>query len=498
MSNNQKEINSQDEIKNTENSKILLNRKTKRENNNLGELKNDPQILLKNSLKCSICLEYEIFSSKCYKCINCLSYFHIECYNLFNFSEEEADKIKNNNLNNFVCPRCVDEKRFGLNFSISCYLCGEHGGIIKKFRDNQYTHHYCYVFFRNKLHQIKNGKCNFCKIKNIPLLKCEFLGCKEKYHIKCALEKGLIFSLSYMKEKNNEENKKESFNEKIKFLCETHNKNLIDNYAQYITDMIQSMNDKNIKLGNKNNNLINETQNINNVNETIILNKEKNNINYEKIIINNEQKIEINDDKINKEENEKNKSIGSNSDNDDNYGSNNNSMDDSEKTPVNNYFINKTNSENDKNPILSNNIVLSGNNKKNNNNNKGTINVTVIKNNLQENKKNENDYINNNDDDDEDIADINMIIEEDDKNNNDKKSQININLNRNEEEENNIIITNQKEKDKENFESKNENKEKEKYKIPEIKHEPIDLFENFKKMNEDYCFPGSFYKFHSI
>ena len=51
MSNNQKEINSQNEIKNTENSKILLNRKTKRENNNLGELKNDPQILLKNSLK---------------------------------------------------------------------------------------------------------------------------------------------------------------------------------------------------------------------------------------------------------------------------------------------------------------------------------------------------------------------------------------------------------------------------------------------------------------
>ena len=50
-----------------------------------------------------------------------------------------------------------------------------------------------------------------------------------------------------------------------------------------------------------------------------------------------------------------------------------------------------------------------------------------------------------------------------------------------------------KDKEKENIDMKNEE-----YKIPEIKREPIDLFENFRKMNEDYFFPGSFYRFHGI
>ena len=34
------------------------------------------------------------------------------------------------------------------------------------------------------------------------------------------------------------------------------------------------------------------------------------------------------------------------------------------------------------------------------------------------------------------------------------------------------------------------------YTPPEIKHEDIDLFENFKIRNEKYVLPGAFYKFH--
>ena len=52
-------------------------------------------------------------------------------------------------------------------------------------------------------------------------------------------------------------------------------------------------------------------------------------------------------------------------------------------------------------------------------------------------------------------------------------------------------------KDKQNTVS-NDFKEKTEYKIPEIKYETVDLFENFRKMNENYCFPGSFYKFHGV
>ena len=196
-----------EEIEST--SKKLLNRKTKRENNNNSlESLNNFQVILANEIRCSICLKYQKLSSKCYKCSVCSSYFHLECYNLFNFTNDESDKINenNSNLNNFICLRCVDEKKN--NSKYNCYLCGEHDGIIKKYKD-QYIHHYCNIF---NLNHPKNGKCNNCKIKNIPVLKCDYHGCKNKYHMKCALEKGIIFSLPYMRSENDEENKREIFN----------------------------------------------------------------------------------------------------------------------------------------------------------------------------------------------------------------------------------------------------------------------------------------------
>ena len=510
MSKNQKGTTSANEQKEEEeNSKKLLNRKTKRETNNQVENINIPLTILKNYIRCSICLEYELFSSKCYNCKICSSHFHLDCYNLFNFSEEKTEKITNNNLEDFICERCSEEKK-GIS-NISCYICGEHDGIIKKLKENQYIHHYCYVFFKDRLHQVKNGKCNNCKIKNIPVLKCENHGCKEKYHMKCALVKGLIFSLPYLRDEKNEEKEiKESFNEKIPFFCEVHNKDYIENYAQYITAMKQSMNDKKIKSDN---NPINEIQNENNDNnkdEIISSNKEKeNNSNSEKIIINNEQKIGINDENANKNEKEQNKSISSNSDIEDNYGSNN-SEEPSDKTPVNNYSIEKVNSVNEKNSVMSNNIVSNENNTNNNNNNDNTnnnneiINSNDFKNNEQENKQigkenNKNEINNeniNNDNDDEDI-DINMICEEDDKNKNEKMDEENNENDGFVKDEEDIIITGH-EKENLNENKENKEKEKEKFKIPEVKYEYIDLFSNFNKMNEDYYFPGNFYKFHGM
>ena len=62
---------------------------------------------------------------------------------------------------------------------------------------------------------------------------------KNKFHIKCALEKGLIFSLSFL-----HHNQKENFYEKIPFNCEVQGKDNIENYSQYIIVMGQSMDDK--------------------------------------------------------------------------------------------------------------------------------------------------------------------------------------------------------------------------------------------------------------
>ena len=257
-----KSHNTQNDEKDEEDSKKLLNRKTKRENSS--NIKLGDNLNLGYDIRCSICLEYENYSGKCHKCIKCFSDFHMDCYNLFTFSPESqdnSDKVTEANINSFICMRCKEENE--KNNRINCGLCAEHDGIMKK-KDDKYIHHYCYVFFKDNLQHVKNGKCKNCKIKNIPVIKCEYHGCKDKYHIKCALEKGIIFSLNFLSDDKNKEN----FNEKIPFYCENHNKVMIDNYAQFISAMADSMKDK-TKISpeiKKDNNPINEMEIITNNN----------------------------------------------------------------------------------------------------------------------------------------------------------------------------------------------------------------------------------------
>ena len=454
----------------TENSKKLLNRKTKRENNtNNNESSNNPQLSLKNEIMCSICLDYERFSTKCYKCITCNSFFHLECYNLFIFSENEKEYIKedNPNLDNFKCSRCKEEEKNGNNTKITCYLCVEHNGIMKHLKDNLYIHHYCFVFFKDKLHQIKGGKggkCNNCKIKNIPIFKCESSGCKNKFHIKCALEKGLIFSLSFL-----HDNQKEKFDEKIPFFCEVHGKDSIENYSQYITAMTQSMDDKkeNPDIKGLQNENKNENEKINND-----LSKENSNDNANT----NNQK---------NDENEKEKpinSIGSNSVHGD-YGSNA-SEEASEKTPVNHYPKEKDNS------ISSNNAISNDNN--NNENKNENSDIVNGNDNINNESKKENESLNNENNEEE--VDI-MLIEDENRENKNENSN---NENNSKNGKDDIISSENKDKEDMDVELNEEENKFEDYKPPEIKHEIIDLFENFNKMNKDYCFPGSFFKFKNI
>ena len=230
-------------------SKKILNKKTKRDNSSNSSLQESLSIIrdLSKEIRCSVCLEFEKFSYTCYKCKTCSAYFHLDCYNFFAIhGEEETEKLELKDVENFVCPRCKEEEK--TNTKITCHLCREHEGIMKKRKDNKdnkykFLHHYCYVYFKDILDQTKNGKCKNCKITNLPCIKCKTTGCKDKYHIDCALEKGIIFSLSFLRNEQNE-NKKDSFNELLQFFCEVHNQDFIINYAQYIQAMNQSLDEK--------------------------------------------------------------------------------------------------------------------------------------------------------------------------------------------------------------------------------------------------------------
>ena len=368
MSKYQKKGNSQNNLKNKEeeeNSKNLLNRKIKRDNNNINSSldKNAFNIYLPNEIRCSICLEYEKYSSKCYKCIICSSYFHLECYNLYiNFNEDksEENRIDKNNLNNFICQRCKEDEKS------KCSLCNEHDGIIKKTIDNKYEHYYCHLFKKNIS---ATTICKLCKKRNKLTIKCCEIKCNFKCHIKCGIEKGLIFSIPFLK---NEFNKK-TFFQSIIFMCEKHNTIFINSYLE--------------KINNKENDI-----QINQNNSEII--PFINDIDYNIINISNDNK-----------ENKGNKSYNS-----ENYEPINDIEETSNRMSPNNFCLEKGNSnENNSNKNINenkNNIIINKNIEKNNDTIKKDEKKENLNNNIKINK-----YINNEHDSDEEI-DIKKNIDE--------------------------------------------------------------------------------------
>ena len=476
MSKSQKDQNSINDLREEDSiSKQYLNRKKKRDSNISSEIL-EPIIPLNNEIRCSICLGYEKLVPNCFKCILCSSYFHLECYNLFKLPETKENILKEENLPNFECFRCKEEKILSKN--ITCYLCKNHNGITKKLENDKYLHHYCYVFFKDSLMNKGGGSCKNCSHKKIPVLKCQETKCKDKYHIQCAIDKQIIFWLPFMREED--KINKEKFNDKILFFCETHNEDLIKNYNDYYTTMLLSKNDKNEEPINNNNISTNnleknlEIKNNDKNNSEIIPQKmpesESNNIPNEQKSIKEEKKIENNDmnEKDKKKEKDKNNEnttpninlhIGINTNN--NLNTNEKEKEQKkeeikEKEEENADNL-EENDEKDKNQKDSSNTpvkidlskhpsrINSSNNKLSNSNN-DIINVIIKE---KEKEKME-----------EDEVDININL--------DNK----MNSEENEEDED------------EDMEIDN----------PEIKHEDMNLFEIFKNRNEKFLISGSYYK----
>jgi hypothetical protein len=134
-----------------------------------------------------------------------------------------------------------------------CFICNHSDGVLKFNRvKGIYYHQICHdnlpEFSEIKEEEMAKdlikkwrykNSCKYCgqKLsKNIAVTKCKNPKCKEHYHIPCAIEKGLIFDLDFMKkfyhvDKNNQ----------IPFYCSNHNKKIYNQYKNYI------MNFKNIE-----------------------------------------------------------------------------------------------------------------------------------------------------------------------------------------------------------------------------------------------------------
>ena len=480
MSKSQKDQNSINDLREEDSiSKQYLNRKKKRDSNISSEIL-EPIIPLNNEIRCSICLGYEKLVPNCFKCILCSSYFHLECYNLFKLPETKENILKEENLPNFECFRCKEEKILSKN--ITCYLCKNHNGITKKLENDKYLHHYCYVFFKDSLMNKGGGSCKNCSHKKIPVLKCQETKCKDKYHIQCAIDKQIIFWLPFMREED--KINKEKFNDKILFFCEIHNEDLIKNYNDYYTTMLLSKNDKNEEPINNNNISTNnleknpEIKNNDKNNSEIIPQKipesESNNIPNEQKSIKEEKKIENND--MNEKNNEKEKDK-----NNENIIPNINLH--TGNNTNNNLNINEKEKEQEKEEIKEKeetkekkeeNADNLEENDENDKNQKDSSN-TPVKIDLSKHPSRINSSNNKLSNSNNDI--INVIIKEKEKMEEDEVD-ININL------DNKMNSEENEEDEDEDMEIDN----------PEIKHEDMNLFEIFKNRNEKFLISGSYYK----
>ncbi len=480
MSKSQKDQNSINDLREEDSiSKQYLNRKKKRDSNISSEIL-EPIIPLNNEIRCSICLGYEKLVPNCFKCILCSSYFHLECYNLFKLPETKENILKEENLPNFECFRCKEEKILSKN--ITCYLCKNHNGITKKLENDKYLHHYCYVFFKDSLMNKGGGSCKNCSHKKIPVLKCQETKCKDKYHIQCAIDKQIIFWLPFMREED--KINKEKFNDKILFFCEIHNEDLIKNYNDYYTTMLLSKNDKNEEPINNNNISTNnleknpEIKNNDKNNSEIIPQKmpesESNNIPNEQKSIKEEKKIENNDmnEKNNEKEKDKNNeniilNINLHTGNNTN---NNLNINEKEKEQEKEEIKEKEETK-EKKEENADNLEENDENDKNQKDSSNTpVKIDLSKHPSRINSSN-NKLSNSNNDI------INVIIKEKEKMEEDEVD-ININL------DNKMNSEENEEDEDEDMEIDN----------PEIKHEDMNLFEIFKNRNEKFLISGSYYK----
>ena len=218
-------------LEETESTQNKISRKTLR-----GRKEKIP--LPKDKLKCEVCLEFSDFSKEdLISCSSCKCLFHKSCYNQFEIYENTS----------FKCIRCAYALK--LNKSINdytCFICGNSNGVLSINISTKCFYHQLCVDLLNEFKGL-NGEeickdnirkwryknsCRYCgeKLsKSKAVIKCKNPKCKEYYHIPCAIEKGMIFDLKYMKKYYGV-----TRNDDIPFNCSNHNKKISFMYKTHV------------------------------------------------------------------------------------------------------------------------------------------------------------------------------------------------------------------------------------------------------------------------
>ena len=217
----------------------LISRKTNRGRKEKNKFDN-------NQPKCEVCLEFAEFSKETLiSCSTCNCFFHKSCFNQYEEITSSDEEVKY-----YRCIRCTHALNLNKNINeFKCFIC-YHSDKVLKFNRVQgiYYHQICLdnlpelnclpdeEITKDKIKKWRyKNSCKFCgkKLsKNIAVTKCKNPKCKEHYHIPCAIAKGNIFDLKFMKEfyhvdKNNQ----------IPFYCSNHNKKIYNQYKNYLMNL---------------------------------------------------------------------------------------------------------------------------------------------------------------------------------------------------------------------------------------------------------------------
>ena len=217
----------------------LISRKTNRGRKEKNKFDN-------NQPKCEVCLEFAEFSKETLiSCSACNCFFHKSCFNQYEEITSSDEEVKY-----YRCIRCTHALNLNKNINeFKCFIC-YHSDKVLKFNRVQgiYYHQICLdnlpelnclpdeEITKDKIKKWRyKNSCKFCgkKLsKNIAVTKCKNPKCKEHYHIPCAVAKGNIFDLKFMKEfyhvdKNNQ----------IPFYCSNHNKKIYNQYKNYLMNL---------------------------------------------------------------------------------------------------------------------------------------------------------------------------------------------------------------------------------------------------------------------
>ena len=198
--------------------------------------------LPKGKKKCSICLEFDEYSKEpLISCSICKCTFHLNCYHI------QLDKNEIN-YSSFKCERCTNSQKENISInSYKCFICGCNDGVLCHNKtNNSYYHYLCYRLLPELFEESKNeseiskfrirkwrykSSCRYCNehiSKDKVVIKCGNTKCKNYYHIPCAIEKGMLFSINFLYKYYCFEEFKDKIS--IPFYCASHNKRPAHSY----------------------------------------------------------------------------------------------------------------------------------------------------------------------------------------------------------------------------------------------------------------------------